>query len=97
MLDRRGKQSRYSREQTLDWLRWLGSSLLSQRQSVFHLEDLGPEWLSTRSRQRWARPVLPHVSAVSDADAGRPGAFCGGDTEAGGEKLASIEHGGGPP
>ena len=58
MFERRGKQSRYSRGQTLVWLRWLGSSLLSQSRSVFHLEDLGPDWLSTRSRQRWAR-LLP--------------------------------------
>ena len=55
MFDRRGKQSRYSRGQTLGWLRWLGSSLVSQNRTVFHLEDLRPDWLSTRSRQRWAR------------------------------------------
>ena len=45
MFDRRGKQSWYSREQTLVWLRWLGSSLVRQSRSVFHLEDLKPDWL----------------------------------------------------
>ena len=64
MFERRGKQSRYSREQTLGWLRWLGASLVSQSQSVFHLENLRPVWLSTWSRQQWARLLRGLVAGL---------------------------------
>jgi hypothetical protein len=52
MFNRRALATRYTREQTLNWLGWLANALSQQRQTVFYLERLQPEWLPTLQR-RW--------------------------------------------
>lgn len=48
MLQRRGKSKHYSREQTLKWLSWLARKMYEESQTVFLIERLQPEWLSTQ-------------------------------------------------
>ncbi|TPW18575.1 MAG: hypothetical protein FD130_159, partial [Halothiobacillaceae bacterium] len=52
VFQRRGKTTRYTRHQTLQWLTWLASAMLERHQSVFYLEAMQPDWLS-RPLQRW--------------------------------------------
>jgi hypothetical protein len=52
MLERRPVGAAYTREESLSWLSWLGAELARKLQTVFYLEDLRGEWLSTGS-QRW--------------------------------------------
>ena len=55
MFNRRGKETQYyTRNQTIRWLRWLAAVLVHKRQTLFHLENLRPDWLPTRGQQRQA-------------------------------------------
>jgi len=45
MLKRRGKEIRYSREQTVLWLRLVALSMVKCRRSVFSVQDLSGDWL----------------------------------------------------
>src|SRR5206468_3849205 len=49
MFQRRGKQARYPQQRTLRWLCWLAHRMTQQAQTVFLVEGLQPEWLSTRA------------------------------------------------
>ncbi|MGZ8230985.1 MAG: DUF4062 domain-containing protein, partial [Burkholderiales bacterium] len=59
---KRGKaELAYPREQTLAWLSWIAGRLSERNQTMFLIEDLQPDWFSTRL-QRWA--YLAIVSLV---------------------------------
>jgi hypothetical protein len=58
MLSRRGTAPSYSPQQTKGWLAWLARQMKQQSQTVFYLERLQPDWLSStcmlRAYHRWA-------------------------------------------
>ena len=56
MFKRRSADLHYSRRQTMRWLSSLASALIRNRETVFQLENLRPEWLPTRT-QRWLSRV----------------------------------------
>jgi hypothetical protein len=62
MFERRSKEMRYPRAQTIHWLAWLARALSRQAQTVFLIERLQPEWLLTRGARR--RYVLVDRLAV---------------------------------
>ena len=54
MFKKRGTaELAYPRERTLGWLSWIARRLSERNQTMFLIEDLQPDWLST-SAQRWA-------------------------------------------
>ena len=55
MLKRRGRETRYSPQQTIDWLAWLAQQLAHQNRSEFYLEQMQPDWLL----QGWLRRLYP--------------------------------------
>jgi eukaryotic-like serine/threonine-protein kinase len=62
MFKRRARAERgYPRERTLAWLSWIAKRLLRQNQTMFLIEELQPDWLSTNA-QRWA--YLAGISLV---------------------------------
>jgi hypothetical protein len=52
MYKRRSLETRYTQQHSVDWLSWLASRLTQNKQTVFYLENLRPDWLPTRT-QRW--------------------------------------------
>jgi hypothetical protein len=42
----------YFRRQAIHWLSWLARTLSNQSQTIFHVEQLQPEWLPTRHSRR---------------------------------------------
>lgn len=52
MFQRRAEEAVFMREQTLQWLSWLASSMVRLNQSVFELEALNHSWLQTQRQQR---------------------------------------------
>lgn len=54
MLEQRGNANCYPPEQTCLWLRWLAQQMREHNLTVFHLEHLQPDWLSTRQQQHYA-------------------------------------------
>lgn len=62
MFKRRSANVRYQPEQTTHWLSWLASLLSRNNQTVFYLEGLRIEWLTTR-RQRWLARALTIVAS----------------------------------
>jgi DNA polymerase III delta prime subunit len=62
MFKRRSANIRFQPEQTTHWLSWLASSLSRNNQTVFYLETLRIEWLTTR-RQRWLARALTIVAS----------------------------------
>jgi DNA polymerase III delta prime subunit len=57
MFRHRVRAPRYTQDQTVPWLAWLASSMGHHNQSIFRLENLGPDWLQTRA-QRWICKVV---------------------------------------
>jgi len=55
MLRRRAADSRYSRDQTEQWLGWLARQMADRGQTVFYLERLQIDWFA--QKQRWAIQV----------------------------------------
>jgi DNA polymerase III delta prime subunit len=53
MFERRGKDSRYRRRESVRWLKWLGRTLSRNRQTLLRLEWMQPDWLPG-PKQRWA-------------------------------------------
>ena len=53
MFERRGKDSRYRRRESVRWLKWLGRTLSRNQQTLLRLEWMQPDWL-TGPKQRWA-------------------------------------------
>lgn len=52
MFERRGVDTRYTREQTIAWLAWLARTLARRSQTVFLIERLQPDWLPSRAARR---------------------------------------------
>jgi hypothetical protein len=50
MLQRRGDQSQYTRQQTISWLTWLAQQMKLHSQTEFSIERLQPDWLAV---SRW--------------------------------------------
>jgi hypothetical protein len=46
MLDRKGDNARYPREQTLRWLTWLATRMQEQGLSMYQIETMQPGWLA---------------------------------------------------
>jgi DNA polymerase III delta prime subunit len=62
MFKRRAQAERgYPRERLLAWLSWIAKHLLRHNQTMFLIEELQPDWLSTNA-QRWA--YLAGISLV---------------------------------
>jgi DNA polymerase III delta prime subunit len=53
MFKRRGRESRYRVRESVRWLGWLGRTLTRRNQTLFRLEWMQPDWLSSQ-KQRWA-------------------------------------------
>jgi hypothetical protein len=53
MFERRGRNSRYGRRESVRWLKWLGRTLSRNQQTLLRLEWMQPDWLSG-PKQRWA-------------------------------------------
>jgi DNA polymerase III delta prime subunit len=53
MFERRGRNSRYRRRESVRWLKWLGRTLSRNQQTLLRLEWMQPDWLSG-PKQRWA-------------------------------------------
>jgi len=53
MFKRRSKvETRYTKGQTVRWLSWLAWKMTQHNQTLFHLEQLQKDWLSTRLQYR---------------------------------------------
>lgn len=52
MFKRRGKMLLYSSQQTIQWLAWLAFAMASHNQSMFYLEWMQPNWLSSKWQQK---------------------------------------------
>jgi hypothetical protein len=63
MFKRRGKATPYTHQQTVRWLVWLAGAMARHNQSVFYLEWMQPNWLSTRAQQKVVNlgAVIPSV------------------------------------
>jgi serine/threonine protein kinase/DNA polymerase III delta prime subunit len=48
MLQRRGRATGYTPQQTISWLSWLARQLAQHNQTEFYLERMQPDWLSKR-------------------------------------------------
>ncbi len=57
MFERRGVGERYSQEQTTKWLNWLAVQMNRHAQTVFLIERLQPDWITSQT-QRWLYLVL---------------------------------------
>jgi DNA polymerase III delta prime subunit len=58
MLQRRSGQTRYSRQETMQWLGWLARQLSEHDQTEFYLERMQPDWLT----KGWTRRFYSCVS-----------------------------------
>jgi hypothetical protein len=64
MFTRQGGTPPYTRDQTVRWLSWLGSSLTGRALTTFALERLQPDWLSTPSLRQWYAALDRGASAL---------------------------------
>lgn len=48
MLKRRGADDRYDVDETRDYLEWLAGQMSDRAQSVYHIENMQPDWLSSK-------------------------------------------------
>jgi hypothetical protein len=55
MFKRRGKTLLYSPQLTIKWLSWLAFAMTRHNQSVFYLEWMQPDWLTSKWQQRITR------------------------------------------
>jgi len=52
MFERRVGQMPYTKPETLHYLRWLARQMTDNIASVFHIEDLQPNWLASKDRSK---------------------------------------------
>ena len=64
MLQRRGVNTRYTRQRIVYWLVWLAKQLVQRNQTEFYIEWMQPDWLPTRIALRGYRIMLPLVSGL---------------------------------
>src|SRR5260370_22635594 len=60
MLSRRGIKTRYTPQQTRQWLAWLARQLKQHNQTVFYIERMQPELL-IGGRRPWIYEYLSHM------------------------------------
>jgi predicted NACHT family NTPase len=60
MFERRTKITEYTQRQTIRWLAWLAQSLMHTNLSIFYVEWMQPNWLSSRA-QRWVVAMMPII------------------------------------
>jgi hypothetical protein len=60
MFRRRARDKRYSREQTVWWLSQLAKSMQRQKQTMFYVESVGPDWLTSK----WRRALFPVLTGL---------------------------------
>jgi hypothetical protein len=53
----------YRKDRIVHWLAWLARQLLAHNRSVFYVEQLQPDWLSTQQR-RWFAPGVALVAGL---------------------------------
>ena len=61
MFSRKGRETRYTQQQSVRWLAWLAKQMVDRKQTVFLIERLQPDWLST-NRARLAYTILNVLS-----------------------------------
>jgi len=52
MLKQRDTNKLYSSAQVISWLKWLAQRMLQNRQIIFFIEDIHPDYLQTQNQQR---------------------------------------------
>jgi serine/threonine protein kinase len=57
MFERRVGEKAFTQEQTVHYLSWLAQKMQEHTQTVFHIENLQPTWLSDERRQRYYSSV----------------------------------------
>ncbi len=67
MFKRRGKALLYPRQQTIQWLAWLASAMTRHNQTVFYLEWMQPNWLSSKWQQMIVKLGVIVLSWLSGA------------------------------
>ncbi len=77
MIDRKGDTSRYPSDQTVTWLGWLARQMHDHSQTIFHLEQLQPDWLAKRQKHFYRLSVGPVYGLVAGLVAGTPGLLIG--------------------
>jgi hypothetical protein len=53
MLSRRGASTRYTTQQTIHWLSWLGQQLSRHNQTQFYIEHIQKDWLPEKKRRSY--------------------------------------------
>lgn len=64
MFDRRGVQPLYSQTQTRHYLGWLARQMQKHGQSLFHIEDLQPSWLSNAQQVKAFPATIRWISSA---------------------------------
>ena len=64
MLQRRRPTTRYSPQQTRQWLIALAQQLQTRSQTVFYLENMQPDWLPTRHSRWWYRGLTLLITGL---------------------------------
>jgi transcriptional regulator with XRE-family HTH domain len=63
VLQGRRADTRYTREQTIRWLSWLACRLAEKAQTMFVVEQLQTDWLTTRA-ERWHYQMVNRLGGV---------------------------------
>ena len=58
MFRRQSAITRYTRQQTEDWLAWLGWQMTRHSQTIFYIERMQPDWLPYRQQQVLTKRIL---------------------------------------
>jgi len=79
MFQRRGANLSYSQAHINKWLEWLAERMVSFGQTIFHIERLQPNWLSTvTQRRQYNIGVRATTSLIVGGSAGLIVGFTGG-------------------
>ena len=58
MLKRRSAHTRYTRQQTMHWLKWLASEMVRHNQTEFYIERMQPDWFPDTLSLRLYHSIL---------------------------------------
>jgi Predicted NTPase (NACHT family) len=68
LLQRRGKEQRYTHQQTIMWLAWLARQLQRHNQTEFYIERMQPDWISDESMyHRYRHTIIRLVYGIESA------------------------------
>jgi DNA polymerase III delta prime subunit len=65
MFKRRRQEETYPAVQLLTWLRWLARQMVARGRTVFQIEDLQPDWLSTQGHRLLMRLIIGFIVGFS--------------------------------